>query len=1219
MKRLIILFCILLSLSSTRQVMAQNSVPFQWSQAMLTAIRNDFARPPMTARNLFHFSLAMYDAWAAYDSVASTVFLGKTFNGFFCPYNGIVQPADIESARNAAMSFAAYRIIRNRYINSPGWNSVTNNMLNTLMGEMGYDVNFTSADYSGGDPKALGNYIAARIISYGNTDGSNQLANYANQYYVPSNPALFPTLPGTSGIVNPNRWQPLSLSVFIDQNGNLLSGAPPFMGPEWGNVKPFALADSVKSVKQRDGYNWNVYHDPGMFPQLGETGYDINDLYKWNFALVGKWASHLDTADQVMWDISPAGIGNAVLPETFQDQLQFFDFEDGGDNGTGHSINPVTGQPYAPNMVRRGDYTRVLAEFWADGPSSETPPGHWFSILNYVITDLNGNFNWEGVENLSETEFCVKAYLTLGGALHDAAISAWGIKGYYDGVRPISAIRYLAENGQSTDASLPNFNINGMPLISGFTELVQPGDPLAGANNENVNKVKMWTWKGPDYISDPATTAAGVGWILAENWYPYQRPTFVSPPFAGYVSGHSTYSRTGAEVMTAITGSEYFPGGMGVFDAPMNEYLVFEEGPSQTVELQWATYRDAADQCSLSRIWGGIHPPMDDIAGRKIGMKLAAHAVTKADQYWIDTAPKIIAFNSNPFVNDFAVGAGYAISVTFDQPMDMTSDPGLFFTSNDLSGTLEWNDQFWLNDSVFIWNFVVTDNNEEISGIDLKIMSAMSQNGELQRIFYKNNAFVVDTKNPICLSMDVSDNLINQAFIQSESLYLEVQFDEEMIPSLSPQLSGGSLTFLNGLSPQVTWLNGHSAQLICQFPDLDEYFMNDLVQLAGFTDLAGNAMINFISDSAVDIDTQQPVVTSAEADWEMVNESSVGQNLQIKIGFNSEVDVNSTPQWSGLPLGMVPTDYSFTHPDTLLFNFNIQDENEDFSDAVSLELFGLSDIAGNVMSNGNLSDLFYWDTKQPAVQTISMWLGDGSSSINPIIIDEFNAGILSVYSLVEFDDAMDTLVVPIPSWGDAAVQASMTLNSHQWLSSTQLKLNWDVVDNDYNNFDVSLTLAGFSDGMGNGNDSTLEQHMQWVMLLLGPIPGCTDSLACNYLPFANEDDGTCWVVGAACDDGDSLTQNDMVNADCDCIGTVVSVQELRQDNWAVYPNPSSDYIYSNEPGVLEIYNALGQLVTRASVQQNEPISIIHLKSGMYWIRKGSEVRSILRVERGDGR
>ena len=46
---------------------------------------------------------------------------------------------------------------------------------------------------------------------------------------------------------------------------------------------------------------------------------------------------------------------------------------------------------------------------------------------------------------------------------------------------------------------------------------------------------------------------------------------------------------------------------------------MFEDGPSVDLTLQWATYRDAADQCSLSRIWGGIHPPADDIPGRLIG------------------------------------------------------------------------------------------------------------------------------------------------------------------------------------------------------------------------------------------------------------------------------------------------------------------------------------------------------------------------------------------------------------------------------------------------------------------------------------------------------------------------------------------------------------------------------------------------------------------------
>ena len=90
----------------------------------------------------------------------------------------------------------------------------------------------------------------------------------------------------------------------------------------------------------------------------------------------------------------------------------------------------------------------------------------------------------------------------------------------------------------------------------------------------------------------------------------------MTPPFAGYISGHSTYSWAAAEVLTLLTGDEFFPGGIGEFAALKNEFLVFEDGPSMDLILQWATYRDASDQCSLSRIWGGIHPPADDIPGR---------------------------------------------------------------------------------------------------------------------------------------------------------------------------------------------------------------------------------------------------------------------------------------------------------------------------------------------------------------------------------------------------------------------------------------------------------------------------------------------------------------------------------------------------------------------------------------------------------------------------
>ncbi len=63
-----------------------------------------------------------------------------------------------------------------------------------------------------------------------------------------------------------------------------------------------------------------------------------------------------------------------------------------------------------------------------------------------------------------------------------------------------------------------------------------------------------------------------------------------------------------------------------------NNFLAFESGPSESFTLQWATYRDAADQCALSRIWGGIHPPMDDIRARVIGSQVADLAIAAYEE-----------------------------------------------------------------------------------------------------------------------------------------------------------------------------------------------------------------------------------------------------------------------------------------------------------------------------------------------------------------------------------------------------------------------------------------------------------------------------------------------------------------------------------------------------------------------------------------------------------
>ena len=216
--------------------------------------------------------------------------------------------------------------------------------------------------------------------------------------------------------------------------------------------------------------------------------------------------------------------------------------------------------PYESQVVPRGDYTRVLAEFWADGPESETPPGHWFVLLNYVNDqpELKRQFRGKGPE-LDALSWDIKAYMALGGAMHDAAITAWGIKGWYDYIRPISALRGMADRGQSSDPSAPNYAADGIPLYPGYIESIRAGDALAGSADEHVGKIKFWAWRGPNYVENPEEEVAGVGWIRAEDWWPYQRSSFVTPPFAGYISGHSTYSRAAAEVLALFTGDAFFP------------------------------------------------------------------------------------------------------------------------------------------------------------------------------------------------------------------------------------------------------------------------------------------------------------------------------------------------------------------------------------------------------------------------------------------------------------------------------------------------------------------------------------------------------------------------------------------------------------------------------------------------------------------------------------
>ncbi|MDB2571068.1 T9SS type A sorting domain-containing protein [Polaribacter sp.] len=637
-KKLLFLILFIVFIIIPPKLNAQHSVAREWNEQLLEAIRKDFARPTVHARNLFHASVLMYDAWAIFNNAAKPVFLGTTFGGYYTDYTPITMPIDKNEASKEIMSYAVFRLLMHRFENSPNAME-TLASLETFFSSLGYDKSNTSLDYSDGSYAALGNYMASKMIDFGFQDGANEENAYENQFYETVNDPLALELYENNGTIDPNRWQPLAFDVFIDQSGNPFPlNTPEFLSPEWGEVTPFALQSTDLEILNND-FDSFVYNNPGAPAYIQESSENgIEDPYKWHFSLVISWSAHLDPSDDEIINISPNSIGNVTMsdfPTSFEEYKNFYNFNNGGDIGQGHQKNPTTNEPYLDNFVKRADYARVLAEFWADGPDSETPPGHWFTILNYVSDHpLSKKTFGNSTRELQALEWDVKSYLTLSGAMHDVAINIWGIKGYYDYIRPISAIRYMASKGQSTDMALPNYHPHGLPLIENLIAVISEGDALAGSNNQHLGKIKVKSWKGPDFINDPAMDVAGVDWILGTRWWPYQRPSFVTPPFAGYLSGHSAFSRAASEVLTLITNDAFFPGGMGVFDVAQNEFLVFEQGPSESFSLQWATYRDASDQTSLSRIWGGIHPPIDDIKGRIIGDKIGKEAFDFASTYF---------------------------------------------------------------------------------------------------------------------------------------------------------------------------------------------------------------------------------------------------------------------------------------------------------------------------------------------------------------------------------------------------------------------------------------------------------------------------------------------------------------------------------------------------------------------------------------------------------
>ncbi len=227
---------------------------------------------------------------------------------------------------------------------------------------------------------------------------------------------------------------------------------------------------------------------------------------------------------------------------------------------------------YSANLT---DEPKVIAEYWADGPSSELPPGHW-ALFAQFVSHRDGH----------RVDADAKMFFAMTNAILDASIVSWDAKRVYDSVRPVTAIHFLFTGKQ----------------------------------------ILAW-----------ARSCQGVCWIDGADWEPYQAITVVTPPFPEYFSGHSIFSAAGAEILKSHTGSDAF--GDAVSISAGSSRVEPGQVPAQDIILSWPTFSAAADEAGISRRYGGIHFILGDLDARTAGRLVGARAWVKAQTYFDGTAP----------------------------------------------------------------------------------------------------------------------------------------------------------------------------------------------------------------------------------------------------------------------------------------------------------------------------------------------------------------------------------------------------------------------------------------------------------------------------------------------------------------------------------------------------------------------------------------------------
>jgi hypothetical protein len=173
---------------------------------------------------------------------------------------------------------------------------------------------------------------------------------------------------------------------------------------------------------------------------------------------------------------------------------------------------------------RLTDRQKVIAEYWADGPATETPPGHWNLFAQFVSARDRHTFDDD-----------IVLYFALGSALHDAAIAVWDAKREFDFIRPISAVRFLYGDqiieawggpGKGTQP-IPGRAFQSYIATPPFAEYTSGHSAFSAAAAEVLTRFTGSRRFGASYTKAPGTSTIEPGHVPAApvtlSWETFQQ------------------------------------------------------------------------------------------------------------------------------------------------------------------------------------------------------------------------------------------------------------------------------------------------------------------------------------------------------------------------------------------------------------------------------------------------------------------------------------------------------------------------------------------------------------------------------------------------------------------------------------------------------------------------------------------------------------------------